>query len=97
VGFFINTRIDNQFEFVLREWVNKSDAVGRVRLDPHAKGVIVGVNNPDDSIFEVPQPDGAPPIRVTGFGTFTRTRATAYCFLPSLTAMRYLAALDPRP
>jgi deferrochelatase/peroxidase EfeB len=95
IGHFVNTSIENQFEFVLREWINNSDAVGRVRLDPRSKDVVIGANDPDDSIFEIPQPGGAPPIRVTGFGTFTHTRATAYCFLPSITALRFIAGLDP--
>ncbi|MCA9860319.1 MAG: hypothetical protein KC438_11385, partial [Thermomicrobiales bacterium] len=93
IGHFINTSIENQFEFVLREWINSSDAVGSVRIDRNAKGPMIGANEPDSSIFEIPQPDGAPTIRVTGFGSFTHTRATAYCFMPSLTALRYIAGL----
>lgn len=94
IGYFINTSIENQFEFVLREWINSADAVGRVRLDPGSRDVVIGANDPEDSIFEIPQPGGAPPIRVTGFGSFTHTRATAYCFLPSISALRFIAGLD---
>ena len=94
IGHFINTSIENQFEFVLREWINSADAVGSVRLNPNAKGPIIGANDPDSSIFEMPQPDGAPPIRVSGFSSFTHTRATAYCFMPSITALKFIAGLD---
>ena len=93
IGHFVNTSIENQFEFVLREWINSADAVGRVRLDPRSKDIVIGVNDPEDSIFEMPQPGGAPPIRITGFGSFTHTRATAYCFLPSITALTFIAGL----
>ena len=33
------------------------------------------------------------PRVVTGFSRFVTTRGSAYCFLPSLAALRYLAAL----
>ncbi|HEY7118705.1 MAG TPA: hypothetical protein VH475_19095 [Tepidisphaeraceae bacterium] len=93
IGYFINTSIENQFEFVLREWINSADAVGAVRLDPRAKDVVTGTNDPADSVFEIPQPDGAPPLRITGFGNFTHARATTYCFLPSITALKFIGGL----
>ncbi|MEZ4495333.1 MAG: hypothetical protein R2845_00800 [Thermomicrobiales bacterium] len=93
IGHFINTSIENQFEFVLREWINKSDSVGRVRLDPRSRDIVIGDNHREESVFEMPQPNGAPPIRVTGFGNFTHTRASAYCFMPSITALRFIASL----
>jgi deferrochelatase/peroxidase EfeB len=93
IGYFINTIIENQFEFVLREWINNADAVGAVRLDPHSKDIVTGTNDPVDSVFEMPQPGGAPPKRITGFGSFTCTRATAYCYLPSITALKFIAGL----
>ena len=93
LGYFINASIENQFEFVLREWVNKSDFVGATRLNPHSKEVIIGTNDPADSVFEIPQPGGAPPMRIAGFSSFVTTRAVAYCFLPSVTALRFIAGL----
>jgi deferrochelatase/peroxidase EfeB len=92
LGYFINASIDNQFEFVIREWLNNYEFAGSARLDPHAKGVITGTNNPADSVFEAPRP-GGPPLRITGFGSFVTTRGAAYCFLPSLTALRFIAGL----
>lgn len=97
IGHFINTSIENQFEFVLREWVNSSDAVGSVRLNPKSKDIVIGANDPSESIFEIPQRGGAAPIRITGFTSFTHTRATAYCFLPSITALKFIAGLGPGP
>lgn len=93
IGHFIMTSIENQFEFVLRQWLNSSDAVGATRLNPNAKDPLIGANDPATSIFEMPQPNGAPPLRVTGFNSFTHTRATAYCFMPSLTALKFIASL----
>ena len=36
---------------------------------------------------------GGGPIKVTGFSSFTTTRAAAYCFLPSITALKFIAGL----
>jgi deferrochelatase/peroxidase EfeB len=94
IGYFVNSSIENQFEFIMREWVNKSDFVGATRLNPHAKEPILGANDPATSVFEIPQPGGAPPLHVTGFSRFVTTRAMAYCFLPSVTALKFIAGLD---
>jgi hypothetical protein len=37
--------------------------------------------------------DGAPPIKITGLSSFTKTKAAAYCFLPSVTAIKFIANL----
>jgi deferrochelatase/peroxidase EfeB len=93
LGYFVNASIESQFEFVMREWVNNYEFVGAARMNPHAKGVIMGANDPADSVFEMRRPGGAPPLRITGFGSFATTRGAAYCFLPSLTALRFIAGL----
>ena len=93
LGYFINSNIENQYEFVLSQWVNDSEFAGAVRLSPKAKDPIVGTQDPAESIFVIPQASGAPPIKITGFSSFTTTRAVAYCFLPSITAMKFIAGL----
>jgi deferrochelatase/peroxidase EfeB len=93
LGYFINSNIENQYEFVLSQWVNDSEFAGAVRLHPKSKDPMIGTQDPDDSIFVIPQTNGAPPIAVTGLSTFVATKAAAYCFLPSITAMRFIAAL----
>ena len=93
LGYFINASIENQFEFVLHNWVNDSEFAGAVRLNPKSKDPIVGTQDPAESIFVIPQPNGAPPIEITGFSSFLRTKATAYCFLPSITAVKFIAGL----
>src|SRR6266513_3138656 len=90
-GYFINSSIENQYEFVLGHWVNDSEFAGSVRLPPKSKDPMIGTQDPAESIFVIPQPNGAPPIKLTGFSSFVTTRAAAYCFLPSVTAIRFIA------
>ncbi len=94
LGYFINSSIENQYEFVMQNWVNDSQFAGSVRLNPEAKDPIVGTQDPSKSIFEIPQPNGAPPIRITGFSSFITTKASAYCFLPSIKALKFISSLS---
>jgi deferrochelatase/peroxidase EfeB len=94
LGYFINSSIENQYEFVLGHWVNDSEFAGVVRLPPKSKDPMIGTQNPAESIFAIPQANGAPPIKVTGFSTFVTTKAAAYCFLPSITAIKFIAQLN---
>ena len=82
---FINSNIENQYEFVLRQWVNDSEFAGAVRLHPKSKDPLIGTQNPEESIFVIPQGNGDPPIEVTGLSSFVTTKAAAYTFLPSIT------------
>ncbi len=93
LGYFINSSIENQYEFVLSQWVNDSEYAGEVRLHPESKDPIVGTQDPATSIFVIPQPGGVPPIKITGFSRFVTTRAAAYCFLPSITAIKFISRL----
>jgi hypothetical protein len=90
---FINANIKNQYEFVLRQWVNDSEFAGAVRLHPDSKDPLTGAQDPAESIFVIPQADGSPPIEVTGLASFATTKAAAYVFLPSVTAIRLIANL----
>ena len=90
---FINSNIENQYEFVLRQWVNDSEFAGRVRLDPKSKDPLAGTQDRVESIFVIPQGDGRPPIEMTGLSSFTTTKAAAYVFLPSVTAIKFIAAV----
>jgi deferrochelatase/peroxidase EfeB len=93
LGYFINSSIENQYEFVLGHWVNDSEFAGSVRLNPKSKDPMIGTQDPAESIFVIPQANGAPPIKVTGFSTFVKTKAAAYCFLPSITALKFISGL----
>ncbi len=91
LGYFINSSIENQYEFVLGHWVNDSEFAGSVRLNPKSKDPMIGTQNPAESIFVIPQLNGGVPIKITGFSSFTTTKAAAYCFLPSITAIKFIA------
>jgi deferrochelatase/peroxidase EfeB len=93
LGYFINSSIENQYEFVLGHWVNDSEFAGGVRLPPKSKDPMIGTQDPAESIFAIPQANGAPPIKITGFSTFVTTKAAAYCFLPSITAIKFISKL----
>jgi deferrochelatase/peroxidase EfeB len=93
LGYFINSSIENQYEFVLGHWVNDSEFAGAVRLHPKSKDPMIGTQDSAESIFVIPQASGAPPIRITGFQSFITTRAAAYCFLPSVTAIKFISGL----
>ena len=93
LGYFINSNIENQYEFVLSQWLNDSEFAGAVRLHPKSKDPMIGTQDPAESIFVIPQADGGPPIKLTGLTTFVTTKAAAYCCLPSVTAIRFIANL----
>lgn len=93
LGYFINSSIENQYEFVLAHWVNDSEFAGAVRLNPKSKDPMIGTQDPAESIFVIPQANDAPPIKIPGFSTFITTKAAAYCFLPSITAIKFIANL----
>ena len=94
LGYFINSSIENQYEFVLGHWVNDSEFAGSVRLNPKSKDPMIGTQDPTESIFVIPQASGTPPTMITGFSTFVKTRAAAYCFLPSVTALKFISGLE---
>jgi len=93
LGYFINSSIENQYEFVLGQWVNDAEFAGAVRLPPKSKDPMIGTQDPAESVFVIPQANGAPEIKVTGFSSFTTTKAAAYCFLPSITALKFISNL----
>lgn len=89
VGLFVCASIEHQYEFVLTEWINAprfADLDGE--RDP-----IAGRADPATDQFSTVA--GEAPL--TGIASFVRNRGTAYCFLPSMTALRHLAQLDPQP
>jgi deferrochelatase/peroxidase EfeB len=46
LGYFINSSIENQYEFVLGHWVNDSEFAGAVRLHPKSKDPMIGTQDP---------------------------------------------------
>jgi deferrochelatase/peroxidase EfeB len=48
---------------------------------------------PYGPVYDPSLPHGAPPIKVNGLSTFVTTKGAAYCLLPSVTAIRFIAHL----
>lgn len=75
LGVFICASLEDQFEFLMANWINQG-------------GFRPGVPSGDlDPLFGSNPPG-------SGFSRFVTTRGAAYCFLPSLTALRYIASLE---
>jgi Dyp-type peroxidase family len=85
LGLFIGASLKDQFEFLMADWANKGLFAPGLRgtRDP-----ILGANG-GDARFILPTAQGT--IELSGLSRFVTTRAGAYCFLPSLTSLRYIA------
>jgi Dyp-type peroxidase family len=84
---FVGAHLERQFEFVKREWMNKGTFFGApAEMDP-----LVGPNDGSGQ-FTVPRQ----PIRrrLQNLPAFVVNRGGEYCFMPSLSALRWLADLD---
>ncbi|WP_437592517.1 Dyp-type peroxidase [Sorangium sp. So ce1000] len=90
LALFICVSLRDQFEFVMSEWVESGRLAAGLR---GTKDPLVGNNDPATSKFVIPSEDGDRTI--TGFSRFVTTRGAAYCFLPSITALKYIAGLSP--
>lgn len=91
LGQFICVSLRDQFEFLMREWVNSGTFAAGLR---GAKDPMVGDNVPESSRFVIPTAAG--PQVVAGFSRFVTTRGGAYCFLPGISALRHIANLPTR-
>ncbi len=89
VGLFIVVSLKDQFEFLMSEWVNGSLFAAGLS---GTKDPILGDNSGGNGKFIIPV-EGAKPIVVTGFSRLVQTRGAAYGFLPSLSALQYIATL----
>jgi deferrochelatase/peroxidase EfeB len=92
LGLFIGVSLKDQFEFVMSDWVNKGTFAPGLG---DTKDPVLGDNSSADSTFRIPV-KGQKAIVLTGLSRFVHTRGSAYCFLPSETAVRYLADLPAR-
>jgi deferrochelatase/peroxidase EfeB len=88
LGMFIGVSLRDQFEFLMAHWAN--DGLFAAGLG-RSKDPILGANDDGAGTFPVPGPGGATVL--TGLPRLVTTRGGAYCFLPSLTAIRHLAAM----
>ena len=84
---FVGSHIGRQFEFVQSEWINDGIFFGAGDdTDP-----VMGSNGHGGS-FTIP----TRPLRrrLQGIPNFVVTRGGEYCFMPSLSALQWLAELD---
>ncbi len=79
--------IKEQFEFLMTQWINGENfSAQTLPKDP-----LMG-NFPDgESQFFIPVQGQKKPIELQGFSRFVGTHGAAYGFIPSITALRYLA------
>jgi len=89
LGLFLCVNLKDQFEFIMRHWVN--DGLFARGLPPGDKDPLVGAQTVGDS-FSYPATDGT--VVTQGLSRFVRTRAAAYLFFPSVTGLRLLSSLN---
>jgi Dyp-type peroxidase family len=88
LGLFIGVSLRDQFEFLMTQWANDgifTAGLGRTN-DP-----LIGAQGNGAGTFLIPRPGGS--VVLHGLSRFVTTRGGAYCFLPSISAIRYLATL----
>ena len=93
MGLFFCASIEDQFETVLSEWVEKKPLGPPNRGD--AKDPLVGHNDDPEPAFSIPL-NGGGEIPVKGFQPFVTTRGTAYALFPSRSALRQIARTRPK-
>jgi Dyp-type peroxidase family len=84
---FLGAHLDRQFEFVKTQWLNEGNFTGLGQ----EKDLLVS-DNDGSGTFTIPRR----PIRrrLHGVERFVITRGGEYCFLPSLSALRWLGNLE---
>lgn len=108
IGHFINGSIVNQFEFLMQEWDNTANFVmsapgtnckGNATLNISGEDIFLGGNDVSTSSFTLSTctNGNVANTNITGFGRLITTRGGAYCFLPSISGLKYLAGLRAPP
>jgi deferrochelatase/peroxidase EfeB len=89
MGLFLCASLADQFEFVLRRWIN--DGLFARGLAPDERDPIVGAQG-SAGTFSYREGNGTQ-TTISGLARFVTTRAAAYLFFPSVTGLRYLSRL----
>ena len=85
-GHFMCAMLSNQFEFIMSQWVDSGTFPGtaaQAGIDP-----LLG-NVPAGSTFTYWE--SGKPVTVGGFSRFVTTKGGLYCFIPSITAIKWMA------
>ena len=96
---FICADLANQYEFILKDWVQQGDFAsgGPAGKDPLIGTVYKergdGSVDEDSGVFETTDKDGKPLV-LKDLPQFVRTRGCAYLFLPSLAGLKHIAEAD---
>jgi deferrochelatase/peroxidase EfeB len=90
IGYFINADFANQFQFLMSQWLNLDNFTGGMisGADP-----LIGANDASSSKFTIATSPNTS-IAVNGFARFVITRGSAYCFLPSITGLKFIASCN---
>jgi len=88
LGLFICAILEDQFEFLLREWGN-AKPMGPPNAGTARDPLSVGCQDPR-AVFDVPMPGGKA-RQFNGLPAFLTTRGTLYAFYPGLEAIRRIA------
>lgn len=84
---FVGSHLKRQFEFVQTEWINDGVFLGL----QNARDPVTGATTNDGSVSFPRKPI---PRKLRGLSRFVVTRGGEYCFMPSLTALKWIAALE---
>ena len=85
--------LDNQFEFIMSQWVNGATFAGGKALpgiDPLLGNVGAVPNVPNENTFTYWV--NGQPVQVPNLCRFVTTKGGLYLFLPSITAIKWMAA-----
>jgi len=91
-GHFMCAMLSNQFEFIMSQWVNGATFAGGKALpgvDPLLGNVGEIPNVPNEYTFTYWENSKA--VVVNNLSRFVTTRGGLYCFLPSITAIKWMA------
>ena len=92
----LNAAIERQFEFVQQQWVN----YGNDFREGNDKEILLGnhdLNHPGKMVIQSKPGSDEPPHFVSNIPRFIETRGGDYFFIPSITALKMIAAgiIDP--
>lgn len=90
VGFFICGDLSMQFEFLQKIWANQDISTTGIRgtRDP-----IIGAQPEHGGQFVIRTQDRSDPIIFDEVPRLVVTRGSSYCFIPSMTGLKFLASL----
>ena len=79
--------------FVLGQWVNDSEFAGAVRLPPKSKDPMIGTQDPAESLFVIPKPNGETSDQIAGFTSSRRRKRPPTVFCQVSPAIKFIAGL----